>query len=753
VTGFLALAVALLPLKGLRLDDAISLLQRQGLVIIYSTSLVTSEMRVDREPQAPTLRGKLEEILAAHNLRVMEGPRKELLVVAAPKPPPPPAAPPPIKPQAEPQFGDEIVVRPGLTPRIPDEPVAPAQSLSREAIKRSANAIGDVTRILQHLTGVAGSEASATLHIRGGAPEDTLIALDGLELSEPFHLRDFFNIFSTLDSSVMGHVGLMTGSFPAEWGDHMGGVVDLSLLAPSGSQWSSLTFGTLDSGFTAAGQTTGQDTNWLLTARDWYPDVVLNVDKDPTELINTDCYDLLGKVEHRFTPRTTASFTVLDSLDNLGYHNVHPGETDNSHAKETSSHAWLTTQTNWSDSTSVRSILAAGRLWRDREGSIAGGDALQISDTRGFNFVEVKQDWRAGLLERQQIRAGFDAKTSDARYDYMRSGGDALAVDAPAVDTHLHPHEKSLGFYASDRIQLTSTAVAELGLRRDRQSIDDRPQLSPRLNVAWAITPSSNLRLGWGRYYQSQRLNELQVEDGVTGLASPERAEHRTVSFEHRFADGLNMSIEAVDKPMTNVRPRFENMLNPIDVFPEAENDRVRIAPQRSRASGVDVRLAGKAAANTAWWFGYTRSRAVDTIDGRDVPRAWDQPHAASGGLNVEVRYGWTANFAAAYHTGWPTTPMFAVRTADGIDVVPGQRNSERLPPWFRLDARLTKLIRARTGTLALTLDVINATDHRNVCCISDVSAIEENDGALGVTRQERSLVPVFPTLTARWQF
>jgi outer membrane cobalamin receptor len=751
VTGLLALAVALLPLKGLRLDDAISLLQRQGLVVIYSSSLVTSEMRVDREPQAPTLRGKLEEILAAHDLAVMEGPRKELLVVAASKPPPPrPAQPrmkPQIKPQIKPQFGDEIVVRPGFT-RILNDPVAPGQSLSREEINRSANAIGDVTRILQNLPGVAGSEGSATLNIRGGGPEDTLIALDGLELSEPFHLRDFFNIFSTLDSSVMGHVDLMTGSFPAEWGDHMGGVVDLNLATPSENQSSSLTLGTLDSGFTVAGATAERNTNWLFTARGWYPDVVLNVDKDPTELINTDCYDLLGKVEHRITPRTTASFTVLDSLDNLGYRNIHPDETDKSDAKETSAHAWLTTQTNWSDSTSVRSILAVGRLWRGREGSIAGGDTLQISDRRGFNFVEVKQDWRAGLSERQQLRFGFEAKTSDARYDYTRVGD-----DTPAVDAHLRPHEESLGFYASERIQLTRTAVAELGLRRDRQSIDGRSQMSPRLNVVWAITQSSSLRLGWGRYFQSQRLNELQVEDGVTQFASPERAEHRSASFEHRFAGGLTMSIEAVDKPMTNVRPRFENMLNPIDVFPEAEDDRIRIAPQRSRATGIDLRLAGKAAANTAWWFGYTRSRAVDTIDGRDVPRAWDQPNAASGGLNVEVGESWDANFAAAYHTGWPTTPMFAVRTADGIEIVPGQRNSERLPAWFRLDARLTKLIRSRSGTLALTLDLINATDHRNVCCVSDVFAIEENNGMLGVTRRERSLVPIFPTLNARWQF
>ena len=68
------------------------------------------------------------------------------------------------------------------------------------------------------------------------------------------------------------------------------------------------------------------------------------------------------------------------------------------------------------------------------------------------------------------------------------------------------------------------------------------------------------------------------------------------------------------------MRPRFENVLNSIDVFPEAQDDRVRIAPERSRASGVELRLAGSAGSDAAWWLGYARSRAVDTIGGRDVP-------------------------------------------------------------------------------------------------------------------------------------
>lgn len=738
----LALALVLQPLRGLPLTDAISLLQREGLPVIYSSALVKPEMRVEQEPRAAAARGKLEEILAPHGLRVVEGPGHELLVVAGAKPAPQ------VQPQQpRPRYSDEIVVTPRRPRTVDGQPVQ-RESLSHDQIDRMPNASDDAVRAVQRLPGVTGSEASAAVNIRGGSAGETAIAVDGLELSEPFHFKDFFNLFSTLDSTAIGRVDLMAGAFPAEWGDRIGGVIDMNLLTPDRSQSSSVSLGLLNSRLTTSGTTAERDTRWLITARTWYPDVILNLDKDASELINTDCYDVLGKVEHSFGERTAASLTFLGAYDDLGYHNAKPDATDHSVADEKSVHLWLTAHTDWSDSASVRSIVAVGRLSRNRSGDVSGAGPMQISDARGFNVVELKQDWRLAFGEDTQTRFGFDAKTADARYDYTRSGGDT----AP-VDTHLRPHEQSFALYAAERVPLSGTAAADVGLRWDRQSLIGGSQLSPRINVLWKIGAGSDVRLGWGRYYQSQRLNELQVEDGVTQFAPPEMAEQRTISFEHRFAGDLALRVEAFDKPMTHVRPRFENVWNPIDVFPEAQDDRVMIAPSRSRASGVEMRLAGSAGERASWWAGYVRSRAVDTIDGRDVPRSWDQPQAASAGLDLELPGRWNASFAGAYHTGWPATPLLAVRTADGVALVAGERNSERLPAWFRIDARAAKSIQTRRGLLWLSVDVFNLTNHQNVCCISDATAFERADGTLGVTRVDRSLIPIFPSFSARWIF
>ncbi|HEX7136816.1 MAG TPA: TonB-dependent receptor [Vicinamibacterales bacterium] len=743
----IALLFAIQSLGGLRLEDAISILERQGLTVVYSSALVKPEMRVEREPRASTPRGKLEEILAPLGLRLVEGPRHELLVVAGPKPAPrvEPAPPPAPKPR----YSDEIVVKPAPKPATSGTPTQ-VESISGDELRRVSDPSGDLTRTMQRFPGITGTEASAAIGIRGGTPDQTIIAVDGLELSEPFHLRNFFNLFSTLDSSSVSHVDLMSGAFPAEWGDRIGGVINLDLLssAPQESESSSLSLGTLNSRLTTLGTTPDRNTSWIFTTRGWYPDAILNFDKSSSELISTDCYDVLGKVEHRFSPRTTASISFLSAYDDLAYRNFGNTAVDRSAAHERSSHFWLTGRTEWSDSVSMRSILAVGRLFQDRVGSIVGNDALQIADSRGFNFVELKQDWSVAARG-SQIKFGLDARTSDARYDYTRT-----ATGTPLIDVHLRPHEQAASVYASDSIPLGAHAVAEVGLRWDRQSLrGGDAQLSPRVNLLWTIDPDTNVRLGWGRYYQSQRLNELQVEDGVTQFAAPELAEHRNVSFDHRFERGLTLSVTAFDDPVMNVRQRFENVLNPIDVFPEAQLDRVLVAPLSSRARGVEMRMTGRAGERIGWWASYTLSRATDRIDGRDVPRSWDQPRAASGGFNVDLQRDWSASLTGTYHSGWPTTPVVAVANTAGASLVLGERNSERLPTFFRLDARVAKSLHVTRGELLLTFDVVNLTNHNNVCCISDVSAFDRGDGTFGVHREDRSLIPFFPLLSARWKF
>ena len=48
----------------------------------------------------------------------------------------------------------------------------------------------------------------------------------------------------------------------------------------------------------------------------------------------------------------------------------------------------------------------------------------------------------------------------------------------------------------------------------------------------WRPGDLTRLRLGWGQYYQTQGINELQVPDGESAYQRAQRATHAVASVE-----------------------------------------------------------------------------------------------------------------------------------------------------------------------------------------------------------------------------
>jgi hypothetical protein len=102
-----------------------------------------------------------------------------------------------------------------------------------------------------------------------------------------------------------------------------------------------------------------------------------------------------------------------------------------------------------------------------------------------------------------------------------------------------------------------------------------------------------------------------------------------------------------------------------------------------------------------SWWVAYSLSSAEDMIGGEQVPRSWDQRHAASGGLAWDAG-PWSLSAIATFHTGWPTTTL-ALATVPGPNgteqvLVPGERNAERLQSLRRIDFRASRVFDAGVG-------------------------------------------------------
>jgi hypothetical protein len=218
--------------QGRPLGEALLSLQRQGLTIVFTSELVRPEMKVIAEPTAREPRRILDEILAPHGLAVEEGPGGVLVVVAKPAGDGGARTAVEEKVAVLPVFRDEIVVQPSRVSIFNEQPDA-SLSLGRDEIEKLPHFGGDVFRATSLLPGVAANDVTAQFSVHGGRRDEVRILLDGQELYDAYHLKDYDNALSVVPARALASASLTTGAYPASQGDRMSGVLDLRTVDPA----------------------------------------------------------------------------------------------------------------------------------------------------------------------------------------------------------------------------------------------------------------------------------------------------------------------------------------------------------------------------------------------------------------------------------------------------------------------------------------------------------------------------------------
>jgi hypothetical protein len=699
--------------SGKPLTEALRELQSRGLKLIYSDDVVTTAMIVRNEPRAKRPRQILDELLREHALRAKDGPQSTLVIVRDQRVQPTTSASVPVE---MPVTLAEIVVTPSRF-TILGESAESRQFLSREEVRRVPHLSDDLYRAIGRVPGTTSADVSARFNLRGGEEDEVLVLVDGAEIHDPFHVRDLYRAFSTIDAEAIGDVEVLSGGYPAEYGGRMSGVVDMHTTAPTETHHE-LGISLLNMRLLSEGTFREARGAWLLSLRRGYLQEVLKIVDDTSDLDPT-YYDVLGKVQWTLGNRAAVSAHILASRDRLSLR-----EEPNTEARAAydDRYAWINLRGSLTKSLYVQSVLSYGSVSRDRRGMFDNDFDLQrgsLTDRHDSSFVTWKNDAMLELSPRNLVKLGASAKRASARFDIE---GEAIVpfaifeLGAPPREirrsVHVRPSGSEVSAYVADRVRVSERVVLEAGVRAASESYTpDGVNVSPRLNAAWAITPRTSLRAAWGLFHQPQALHELQVEDGVTEYQPSQRAEHRVVGIEHRFERGVDARLELYDKHLTHLRPRYENLFDRLLIFPELRADRVRIAPERGHARGAEILVRSDPAAPLSGWLSYSLARVTDTIAGEEVARSWDQRHAMTFSVNYRYARHWNFNVAGTWHSGWPTTPVLAHLEGNALFTQLGARASTRLADYQRLDLRASRTI----GAFSFFVELFNVLAHENV--------------------------------------
>ena len=749
--------------RGLPLEQALARLEARGLSILYSSDLVTSGLIVTVEPSATDARAILAEIVRPLGLAVAAGPGGAVMLVRASGSQATAggttaAASWPRRAATTPATElDEIVVSASRY-RLHFGRTAVATDLTASDIDLLPAIGEDPVRSVERLPGVARQDFTSKPNLRGGVADETLVRFDGVRLYNPFHMKDFQSVFSTIDPGVVSGLTVYTAGFPVVFGDRMSGVIDIVPIEPDEDLHGRVAASLFNVGARVNDSFDEGRGHWLASARRGLLDKYVAL--TGTHLGDPTYMDYYGRLDHRIGDSVVVSGNALVFKDDLQVFDSDHEET--AEARYSDKYFWL--RGDLGDATTGGHVQAARTLIESQRfgtADLPGVTRGSLEDRRSFTIDSLLADgwWPVGA--NSVLEAGGEWRHSSGHYEYRDAAEFALLFlypGAPQEPTRarefvVKPSGNQYAAYLNWRIAPSPEITLDAGLRWEAQFMEgvSENRLAPRAGLLWMPDRATRLRASWGRFNQAQGIDELQVSDGETRFFPAQQADHWVASVERLLGRDLNLRFEAYRKTYRHLRPRFENMLDSLVVLPELRPDRIRIEPHSATADGAELTLEYGDGSPLEGRLSYSWSTVADAIDGKSVRRSWDQTHFLSADV-IHRWPRWDFSLAAAWHSGWPTTAVELATLEPFPLAATGRRNQQHLGDYARLDARVARHFAFPNGqSLTLFLDVSNLTNRHNDCCVE--YQLETDPGPSYLDVAPRDALPLIPSIGFVWEF
>jgi len=193
-----------------------------------------------------------------------------------------------------------------------------ALSLQSENIKTSTSIFPDVMRSVQMLPGVStNNEFSAKFNVRGGNPDENLVLVNGTQVYDPYHLKEAPNYsIGILNTDLISKMDLMTGGFPARYGDKMSSVLNVEYREGDRERYKGTASLSLTDADAVAEGPLDENGSFIIGARKTYLEYLFKFAKQETAVIPT-FYDIQGVVDYSLNAGNKLLFKFIHAGDEL----------------------------------------------------------------------------------------------------------------------------------------------------------------------------------------------------------------------------------------------------------------------------------------------------------------------------------------------------------------------------------------------------------------------------------------------------
>lgn len=624
------------------------------------------------------------------------------------------------------------------------------QRLTTEEIKANPGGNFDISRVIQTLPGVSGTSGTVggfrnDIIIRGGAPNENVFYIDGIEIPN-------INHFATqgsgggptgiLNVSFIEEVKLSSSAFDAKFDNPLSSVMEFkqkqgNLQRTQGNIRLSATelALTLDGPLHSKSSTT-----YLASVRRSYLQFLFQALDLP---IRPNYWDFQFKISKPLSNKTTLTLLGIGAIDEFSF----------AAPKESTAEKIYTLNSNPSIQQNTFTVGAALRhqiengYWNlalsynslnnqnDKfENNLGPDKGLQTLD---YNSMESETKLRFDINKNiNGFKLSYGIVTQYNNYNnatYLLLQPEQKDENGNIIEQAIENNFSSAfnmgrfgAFIQAGKLLFNKKIGLNAGIRTDGNTFTTDGMnllqtLSPRIALSWILSNQFTFNVSTGIYYKVPTYTMLGFKDNTGKFVNKNsdyiRSTHYVAGFEYLPKATTRFTLEGFVKRYSSVPVSIRNGISLSNLggdFSVFGNEAIA-STGRGNSYGIEFFAQQKL---TKHFFGvlsytYFRSKYAG-IDNKLVASAWENRHLLSTTLGYKFKNSWELGLRFRYQGGAPYTPFdLEASQANYLTIGTGvldynKLNTERLAAFNASDIRIDKKFNFKKITLDIFIDIQN---------------------------------------------
>lgn len=434
---------------------------------------------------------------------------------------------------------DEIVVTSGSSKAKPINKMAlvSTKQFTTEEVTRFAGGRSDVARLVSNFAGVStGDDSRNDIVVRGNSPSGMLWRIEGMPVPSPNHFSTLGTTggpVSALNPNLLANSDFLTSAFPAEYGNAISGVFDLSFRKGNPDNYEFMISAGAYPGleFMAEGPLGKKGGSFVASARYGfvgilglagtdaqpnYSDISFNVDFGKSKLGNFSVFGIYGTSDIDFLGDKIDKEDPFAAQDEDGYVTSGFASIGLKHNLEIGTKSYLKTIIGAANSKNSYENYRYFDYNTPSENRLPFTDINNAENRITFSTlfnskISKKATFRAGLLFEHY---NLDAQMT-SRERQQDSDGDGYPDFVQLIDNN--GSYNIVQPFTQGQFRLTEKLTFNAGIHGQYFSINKEFVIEPRTALSYTVNSKNTISFGYGMHHQSVPVPILFLNESVGG--------------------------------------------------------------------------------------------------------------------------------------------------------------------------------------------------------------------------------------------